>query len=109
MQVIDITTIFPKRMADLAARYGTPNWPWINTPSRRKPTSWWEIDSSAIFIRRAGIRKFDCERWIVTDDLQIISATPVLFAYERPVEHALDCAQLFNDAALELCSREKAD
>ena len=41
-------------------------------------------------------------------DLQIISATPVLFAYERPVEHALDCAQLFNDAALELCSRGKS-
>jgi aminocarboxymuconate-semialdehyde decarboxylase len=40
-------------------------------------------------------------------DLQVISATPVLFAYERPVEHALDCAQLFNDAALELCSRGK--
>jgi aminocarboxymuconate-semialdehyde decarboxylase len=40
-------------------------------------------------------------------DLQVISATPVLFAYERPAEHALDCAQLFNDAALELCSRGK--
>ena len=38
-------------------------------------------------------------------DLQVISATPVLFAYERPAEHALDCARLFNDAALELCSR----
>ncbi len=37
-------------------------------------------------------------------DLQVISATPVLFAYERPVEHALDCAQMFNDSALELCS-----
>jgi aminocarboxymuconate-semialdehyde decarboxylase len=40
-------------------------------------------------------------------DLQVMSATPVLFAYERPVEHALDCARLFNDAALELCSRGK--
>jgi aminocarboxymuconate-semialdehyde decarboxylase len=29
----------------------------------------------------------------------------VLFAYERPVEHALDCARLFNDAALELCAQ----
>ena len=38
-------------------------------------------------------------------DLQIISATPVLFAYERPASNALDCAKLFNDAALELCSR----
>jgi len=40
-------------------------------------------------------------------DLQIISATPVLFAYERPVKDALDCAQMFNDAALELCSQGK--
>ncbi len=40
-------------------------------------------------------------------DLQVMSATPVLFAYERPVEHALDCARLFNDAALELCGRGK--
>jgi aminocarboxymuconate-semialdehyde decarboxylase len=40
-------------------------------------------------------------------DLQVLSATPVLFAYDRPAEHALDCAQLFNDAALELCSRGK--
>ncbi len=39
--------------------------------------------------------------------MQIISATPVLFAYDRPIDHALDCAQLFNDAALELCSRGK--
>ena len=40
-------------------------------------------------------------------DLQVISATPVLFAYERPAEHALDCARLFNDAALELCAHGK--
>jgi aminocarboxymuconate-semialdehyde decarboxylase len=29
----------------------------------------------------------------------------VLSSYARPVEHALDMARLFNDAALELCSR----
>ena len=40
-------------------------------------------------------------------EMQVLSATPVLFAYERPVEHALDCARLFNDAALELCARGK--
>ena len=38
-------------------------------------------------------------------DLQVMSATPVLFAYDRPIEHARDCAEMFNDAALELCSR----
>lgn len=40
-------------------------------------------------------------------DLQVISATPVLFGYDRPMEHALDCAQLFNDAALEICAKGK--
>jgi aminocarboxymuconate-semialdehyde decarboxylase len=37
-------------------------------------------------------------------DLQVMSATPVLFAYDRPIEHARDCAEMFNDAALELCN-----
>ena len=40
-------------------------------------------------------------------DIQIISATPVLFAYNREPQHALDCARMFNDAALELCARGK--
>ncbi len=40
-------------------------------------------------------------------EMQVLSATPVLFAYDRPVEHALDCARLFNDAALELCEQGK--
>src|SRR5258708_28236476 len=38
-------------------------------------------------------------------EMQVLSATTILFAYERPVEHALDCARLFNDAALELCAQ----
>ena len=57
---------------------------------------------------RVGILNFACKRWIADSiDLQVISATPVLFAYERPAANALDCAKLFNDAALELCSRGK--
>ncbi len=40
-------------------------------------------------------------------EMQVLSATPVLFAYDRPAEHALDCAKLFNDAALELCAQGK--
>ncbi len=50
----------------------------------------------------ADMRLADMDRDGV--DLQVVSATPVLFAYERPVEHALECARLFNDALLELCS-----
>jgi aminocarboxymuconate-semialdehyde decarboxylase len=35
----------------------------------------------------------------------VISATPVLFAYARPAEQALEAARFFNDAALDMCAR----
>ncbi|MGA7218371.1 MAG: tryptophan 2,3-dioxygenase family protein [Candidatus Sulfotelmatobacter sp.] len=109
MPVIDIHNhFFPSSWPDLAARYGTPDWPWIKHTEPGKAdvmvgerffrhiySACWDPDVRLQEMDRDGI------------DLQIISATPVLFAYERPVEHALDCAQLFNDAALELCSRGK--
>jgi aminocarboxymuconate-semialdehyde decarboxylase len=107
MQVIDIHNhFFPNSWPDLAARYGTPNWPWIKHTEPGKAdimvgdrffrhiySACWDPDVRLEEMDRDGI------------DLQVISATPVLFAYERPVKDALDCAQLFNDAALELCSR----
>jgi len=107
MQVIDIHNhFFPKSWPDLAARYGTPNWPWIKhtEPDRA------EIMVGDRFFRHIYSACWDPEvrlREMDRDgiDLQVISATPVLFAYERSVKDALDCAQLFNDAALELCSR----
>lgn len=37
-------------------------------------------------------------------DLQVISATPLLFAYDRPVTQAADCAQMFNDLSLQICA-----
>jgi aminocarboxymuconate-semialdehyde decarboxylase len=109
MQVIDIHNhFFPSAWPDLAARYGTPNWPWIKHTEPGKA----DIMVGDRFFRHIYSACWDPEvrlREMDRDgvDLQIISATPVLFAYERPVEHALDCAQLFNDAALELCSRGK--
>ncbi len=109
MPVIDIHNhFFPESWPDLAARYGTPDWPWIKHTEPGKA----EIMVGERFFRRIHSACWDPEvrlRDMDRDgiDLQIISATPVLFAYDRPVEHALDCAQLFNDAALELCSRGK--
>ncbi len=38
-------------------------------------------------------------------DLQVISATPILFAYDRPSDQAADCAQLFNDLSMEICAQ----
>ncbi len=109
MQVIDIHNhFFPSTWPDLAARYGTPNWPWIKHTEPGKA----DIMVGERFFRHIYSACWDPEvRLQEMDrdgvDLQIISATPVLFAYERPAEHALDCARLFNDAALELCSRGK--
>ncbi len=109
MQVIDIHNhFFPSSWPDLAARYGTPNWPWIKHTEPGKA----DVMIGDRFFRHIYSACWDPEvRLQEMDrdgvDLQVISATPVLFAYERPVEHALDCARLFNDAALELCSRGK--
>jgi aminocarboxymuconate-semialdehyde decarboxylase len=109
MPVIDIHNhFFPSSWPDLAARYGTPNWPWIKHTEPGKA----DILVGDRFFRQIYSACWDPEvRLAEMDrdgiDLQVISATPVLFAYERPVEQALDCAQLFNDAALELCSRGK--
>ena len=109
MRVIDIHNhFFPESWPDLAVRYGTPDWPWIKHTEAGKA----DIMVGDRFFRHIYSACWDPEvRLAEMDrdgvDLQVISATPVLFAYERPVKHALDCAQLFNDAALELCSRGK--
>jgi len=109
MPVIDIHNhFFPHSWPDLSARFGTPNWPWIKHTEPGKA----DIMVGDRFFRHIYSACWDPEvrlREMDRDgvDVQVISATPVLFAYERPVQHALDCAQLFNDAALELCSRGK--
>lgn len=107
--VIDIHThFFPESWPDLAARYGSANWPWIKHTEPGKA----DIMLGDKFFRHIYSACWDPElrlREMDRDgiDLQIISATPVLFAYERPAANALDCARLFNDSALELCSRSR--
>jgi aminocarboxymuconate-semialdehyde decarboxylase len=109
MPVIDIHNhFFPREWPDLAARYGTPDWPWIKHTEPGKA----EIMLGDRFFRQIYSACWDPEvRLTEMDrdgvDMQIISATPVLFAYERPPQHALDCARLFNDAALGLCASGK--
>ena len=109
MPVIDIHNhFFPRTWPDLAARYGTPNWPWIKHTEAGKA----EIMVGDRFFREIDsacwdpqVRLNEMDRDAV--EMQVLSATPVLFSYERPAEHALDCARLFNDLALELCAQGK--
>jgi aminocarboxymuconate-semialdehyde decarboxylase len=109
MPVIDIHNhFFPRAWPDLAARFGTPNWPWIKHTEAGKA----EIMVGDRFFRQIYSACWDPEVRLNEMDrdgveMQVLSSTPVLFAYERPVEHALDCARLFNDAALELCAQGK--
>jgi aminocarboxymuconate-semialdehyde decarboxylase len=106
MQTIDIHAhFFPESWPDLAVRFGSQDWPWM------KPLG----DGEAMVM--LGNREFrgitqvcwdptlrveDLDRQGV--DLQVISATPVLFSYNRPAEQALEVARIFNDAALEMCT-----
>jgi aminocarboxymuconate-semialdehyde decarboxylase len=109
MQVIDIHNhFFLRTWPDLAARFGTPDWPRIKHSEAGKA----EIMVGDRFFRHIYSACWDPEvRLSEMDrdgiDVQVISATPVLFAYERPAEQALDCAHIFNDGALELCAQGK--
>jgi aminocarboxymuconate-semialdehyde decarboxylase len=107
MRTIDIHThFFPQSWPDLSARFGTPDWPWIRHTEQGQA----EIMVGQKFFRKIYSACWDAElRLQEMDrdgvDLQIVSGTPVLFAYDRPVEHALEAAKIFNDAGLDLCSR----
>jgi aminocarboxymuconate-semialdehyde decarboxylase len=109
MLVTDIHThFFPESWPDLEARFATPDWPSIkhtgpgkaaimigNRVFRQVTSACWDANVRLEEMDRDGVTK------------QIVSATPVLFAYNREPQQALECARLFNDAALELCAHGK--
>ena len=95
----------PETWPDLAERFGTPDWPWMRHTEAGKAMlmsgekefrpvydACWSADRRIEEMDRDGI------------DLQVISATPILFAYDRPTSHTSDCAQMFNDMSLEICA-----
>ena len=109
MQTIDIHAhFFPESWPDFAARFGTPDWPWINhlengegmvmlgkREFRHIRQACWDPVVRVEELDRLGV------------DMQVISATPVLFSYHRPAEQALEAVRIFNDAAIEMCSHSK--
>jgi aminocarboxymuconate-semialdehyde decarboxylase len=106
MTVVDLHShFFPETWPDLEQRFGTPDWPWM----RRDGPDHAMVMLGAREFRPitsacwdAAVRLADMDRDGV--DLQVVSATPVLFAYGRPAEHARECARIFNDGLLELCA-----
>jgi aminocarboxymuconate-semialdehyde decarboxylase len=109
MKAIDMHShFFPREWEDLGKRFGTPDWPWMKhlggdramvmlgqQEFRPVHSACWDAGRRLEEMDRDGI------------DLQVMCSTPVLFAYSRPVPQALYCAQLFNDAGLELAAKGK--
>jgi len=107
MAVIDMHTHFvPREWPDLAARFGGADWPGIRHTGPGKAmllvgerefrpvhSALWDADERLAAMDRDGI------------DVQVLCATPFLFGYARTPEQGLGAAQLFNDAALELCAQ----
>lgn len=107
MPVIDIHShFFPETWPDLEKKFGTPDWPWMKHLGDGKAmvmigqkefrpvySACWDVAKRLEEMDRDGI------------EMQVICSTPVLFAYMRKPEEAMECARLFNDAALEMCSR----
>jgi aminocarboxymuconate-semialdehyde decarboxylase len=106
VKMIDIHSHFlPRSWPDLAARFGTPDWPRLvhtapgeamlmlgDKPFRPVTSACWDANVRLEAMDRDGV------------DVQIMCATPVLFAYQRPAAQALECARIFNDAAREICA-----
>jgi aminocarboxymuconate-semialdehyde decarboxylase len=103
--VVDLHThFFPEQWPDLSERFGTPDWPWMRRDDADHATVMMgdrEFRSITSACWDPAVRLADMDRDGV--DVQIVSATPVLFAYGRPAEHATECARIFNDSLLELC------
>jgi len=109
MTTIDMHShFFPREWEDLGKRFGSGDWPWMKHLSgnqamvmlggkefRPVTSACWDAGTRLEEMDRDGI------------DLQVMCSTPVLFAYARPAEQALSCAQTFTDAGLELAAHGK--
>ena len=96
---------FPETWPDLAERFGTPDWPWMKHLGGGKAmVMLGEKEFRPVYEAcwNPAVRLEEMDRDGI--DLQILCATPLLFAYVRPADQASDCARIFNDAALELCA-----
>ena len=93
MRMVDIHTHFlPRTWPDLAARFGTPDWPWLRhcgagramlmvgeREFRPVTSACWDPAVRLEAMDRDGV------------DVQIMCVTPALFAYQRPAAQAVAC------------------
>ncbi|MBT6032100.1 MAG: amidohydrolase [Kordiimonadaceae bacterium] len=109
-KVIDIHSHFyPNNIENLDTRFGEGVWPGFRKVSENKGMITLNgEDYRPIYDAcwNASKRIEEMDKYGV--DVQIMCATPILFAYEKQSDQALECAQVINDIALELCSHDAA-
>ncbi len=109
--IIDIHSHFyPDDIADMESRFGPGVWPGFRKfedPTRGMITydgkdyrpiydACWDPARRIEELDKYGV------------DMQIMCATPILFAYEKPAAEALECAKVMNDAAIHMCDHNPA-
>ena len=106
MTVVDVHAHYvPRGWPALDQLCGGEDWPWLRIESER---------DAVIMLRDEEFRRISDNCWnprVRLDDmnadgvdLQVVSPTPVFFAYGRPAVEAVKAARIFNDLALEICA-----
>ena len=110
MKVIDMHSHFyPDNVADMESRFGSGAWPGLRKISDEKGMITLDgKDYRPIYDAcwNPARRIEEMDKYAV--DIQIMCATPILFAYEKPSTEAYECATVMNDAAIEMCSHNPA-
>lgn len=105
MGTIDVHTHYvPSAWPDLSTRAGPGVWPTLRVDSERE---------AMIMLGDAEFRRVGADCWDAAArlddmdadgvDLQVVSPTPVFFAYDKSGDEAAKVARIFNDLALEIC------
>jgi aminocarboxymuconate-semialdehyde decarboxylase len=104
--VVDVHTHYvPRQWPSLADQVGGVGWPYVRIDSEREAMIMVEERE----YRRIGRECWDAECRLADMDAdgvdkQVLSPTPLFFAYRRPVDHGVKAAAVFNDLALEICA-----
>ncbi len=115
------THFLPATWPNFSKRYGGEGWPWMRHDGGAMPGGVFGYGrgcDAMLMQGDADFRPVTRACWDTAErvgdmdahgiDVQLISATPILFQWHRPAEVAADISAHFNDAALELCASADA-